>query len=45
MTQGELQATKQAPVQKGKGIVAADEGGPTLAKRFKTIGVPGSLPA
>ncbi len=39
MTQGELQATMQALVQKGKGILAADESGPTIAKRFKTINV------
>ena len=37
--QSELQATVQALVQKGKGILAADESGPTIAKRFKTIGV------
>ncbi|UUZ70030.1 fructose-bisphosphate aldolase class I [Polaromonas sp. P2-4] len=37
--QNELQATMQALVQKGKGILAADESGPTIAKRFKTIGV------
>jgi fructose-bisphosphate aldolase class I len=37
--QGELQATVQALVQNGKGILAADESGPTIAKRFKTIGV------
>ena len=35
----ELQATVEALVQKGKGILAADESGPTLAKRFKAIGV------
>ena len=39
MTQGELQATMHALVQKGKGILAADESGPTIAKRFKTISV------
>jgi fructose-bisphosphate aldolase class I len=38
-TESELQATVQALVQKGKGILAADESGPTIAKRFKTIGV------
>jgi fructose-bisphosphate aldolase class I len=38
-TQSELQATVQALVQKGKGILAADESGPTIAKRFKAIGV------
>ena len=36
---GELQATVQALVRKGKGILAADESGPTIAKRFKAIGV------
>ena len=35
----ELQATVQALVQQGKGILAADESGPTIAKRFKAIGV------
>lgn len=35
----ELQATVDALVQKGKGILAADESGPTIAKRFKAIGV------
>ena len=40
--QNELQETVQALVQKGKGILAADESGPTLAKRFKTIGVASS---
>jgi len=38
-TQSELQATAQALVQRGKGILAADESGPTIAKRFKAIGV------
>ncbi|VTU13159.1 Fructose-bisphosphate aldolase class 1 [Variovorax sp. SRS16] len=33
----ELQATVDALVQKGKGILAADESGPTIAKRFKAI--------
>jgi fructose-bisphosphate aldolase class I len=35
----QLQATVDALVQKGKGILAADESGPTIAKRFKAIGV------
>jgi fructose-bisphosphate aldolase class I len=35
----ELEATVKALVQKGKGILAADESGPTIAKRFKAIGV------
>ena len=38
-TPDELQATIEALVQKGKGILAADESGPTIAKRFKTIAV------
>jgi fructose-bisphosphate aldolase class I len=37
--QSELQATVGALVQKGKGILAADESSPTIAKRFKSIGV------
>ena len=37
--QNDLQATVQALVQKGKGILAADESSPTIAKRFKAIGV------
>jgi fructose-bisphosphate aldolase, class I len=35
----DLQATIEALVRKGKGILAADESGPTIAKRFKAIGV------
>lgn len=35
----ELQGTILALVQKGKGILAADESEPTIAKRFKTVGV------
>lgn len=38
-TQDELQATVQALVQRGKGILAADESSPTLGKRFKAVGV------
>ena len=40
----ELQATVEAFVQKGKGkgILAADESGPTIGKRFKAIGVESS---
>ena len=34
-----LQATVEALVQAGKGILAADESGPTIAKRFKAIDV------
>ncbi len=37
--QSELQATVSALVQAGKGILAADESEPTIAKRFKAIGV------
>ena len=38
-TSTDLQATIEALVRKGKGILAADESGPTIAKRFKAIGV------
>ncbi len=34
-----LQATIDALVQRGKGILAADESSPTIAKRFRAIGV------
>jgi len=37
--QDELQTTIDALVQKGKGILAADESSPTIAKRFKAINV------
>ena len=37
--QDQLQATVDSLVQVGKGILAADESGPTIAKRFKAIGV------
>ncbi|MBZ0071332.1 MAG: fructose-bisphosphate aldolase class I [Gammaproteobacteria bacterium] len=37
--QDQLQATVEAMVQKGKGILAVDESSPTIAKRFKAIGV------
>jgi fructose-bisphosphate aldolase class I len=36
----ELQTTAKALVAPGKGILAADESGPTIEKRFKSIGVP-----
>jgi fructose-bisphosphate aldolase class I len=35
----ELQATVRDLVQKGKGILAADESAPTIAKRFQAVGV------
>ena len=35
----ELQATVDALVRKGRGILAADESGPTIARRFEAIGV------
>ena len=35
----QLQATVDSLVQAGKGILAADESSPTIAKRFKAIGV------
>jgi fructose-bisphosphate aldolase class I len=38
-TRSELQATIDALVQDGKGLLAADESGGTIAKRFKSIGV------
>ncbi|MDA8363584.1 MAG: fructose-bisphosphate aldolase class I [Gammaproteobacteria bacterium] len=38
-TQDELQATVADLVQKGRGILAADESQPTIAKRFKAIAV------
>ena len=34
-----LQATIDSLVEPGKGILAADESGPTIAKRFQAIGV------
>ena len=37
--QDELQTTIDIMVQKGKGILAADESSPTIAKRFKAIDV------
>lgn len=37
--QDELQETIEQLVQKGKGILAADESNPTIAKRFDAIGV------
>ncbi len=38
-TQEELNATIADLVQPGKGILAADESSPTIAKRFKAVGV------
>jgi len=38
-TQDILQATIDALIQKGKGILAVDESSPTIAKRFSTIAV------
>jgi fructose-bisphosphate aldolase class I len=37
MTTSELDSTAQALVDQGKGILAADESHPTIAKRFKSI--------
>ena len=37
--QEELNATIADLVQPGKGILAADESSPTIAKRFKAVGV------
>lgn len=39
MIQEELQATIRELVQPGKGLLAADESHPTIAKRFKAVGV------
>lgn len=41
-TQEELNATVRDLVQPGKGILAADESHPTIAKRFKAVGVESS---
>jgi len=38
-TESELLSTITAMVQKGKGILAADESLPTITKRFKAVGV------
>ncbi len=35
----ELESTVEAMIRPGRGILAADESGPTIAKRFKAIGV------
>lgn len=40
--QEELQATIHKLVQPGKGVLAADESHPTIAKRFKAVGVENS---
>lgn len=37
--QDELQATVSAMVQRGKGILAADESLPTITKRFQAVGI------
>ena len=41
----ELQRTVRAMVQPGKGLLAADESGPTIGKRFASIGIECSEPA
>ncbi|MDP4640749.1 MAG: fructose-bisphosphate aldolase, partial [Pseudomonadales bacterium] len=38
----ELEATINDMVQKGRGVLAADESAPTIAKRFKAINVESS---
>jgi fructose-bisphosphate aldolase class I len=40
MNPSELETTARALVAPGHGILAADESGPTIAKRFQAIGVP-----
>jgi fructose-bisphosphate aldolase class I len=42
MSTTDLEATARAMVAPGKGILAADESGPTIQKRFDSIGVPSS---
>ena len=39
MNKEQLRSTANAMVQKGKGILAADESSPTCGKRFESIGV------
>jgi fructose-bisphosphate aldolase class I len=39
MNIAELQATAKAMVAKGKGLIAMDESGPTIAKRFKQYNI------
>jgi len=39
MNISELRKTAQAMVAKGKGIIAMDESAPTIAKRFKKVGI------
>jgi fructose-bisphosphate aldolase, class I len=39
MNVSELQATAKAMVAKGKGLIAMDESGPTIAKRFKQYNI------
>ena len=39
MNSAAMQATAIELVARGKGILAADESGPTIEKRFKSIGV------
>ena len=39
MNKEQLRNTAKAMVQKGKGILAADESTPTCSKRFENIGV------
>ncbi|MGH8781762.1 class I fructose-bisphosphate aldolase [Paraburkholderia sp.] len=38
-TSAELQATVDALTQRGKGLLAADESGPTITKRFTSVGI------
>ena len=38
-TQDDLQATIRDMVQRGKGILAADESTPTITKRFQAVGI------
>ena len=40
MSIGELESVARSLVAPGKGILAADESGPTIEKRFQGIGIP-----
>ncbi len=40
MNAGKLETTAKALVGPGKGLLAADESGPTIARRFEDIGIP-----
>ena len=39
MNNNQLKTTAKSMVQKGKGILAADESNPTIGKRLQSVGV------